>query len=345
MKETSIRDHEARVKAIEEDLEYYRAKRLEPRLLHFVRKGILPLHELLRAKSSRSSKAESSIHRPIGLEGRIAALEQGLNYYIRGIGLIAWGLSDDVDFVVEDQRKEAGTYDDFFKIVKRHYPGSLEERVRALEGNLRDDTAVLNAFTAALEGRSLLSKDDVNLRRKGLPAPSVTNGAKIVARAWLDEGFKARLMAKGREVLGELGIPKGGAGRLGVIEDTIGIHNVVVCTLCSCYPYDLLGNPPWWYKHDGYKQKIVADPRATLKQMFGFAVPSSAEVRVYDSTSDIRYMVIPRRPAGTEGMDAEALAHLVTADSLIGTGEPTRPERAATARGIPKHKRAARARR
>lgn len=345
MKERSIPDHEARVKAVEEDLEYYRVKRLEPRLLHFVRRGILPLHDLLRAKGSPSSRAESSVYRPRGLEGRIAALEQGLNDYIRGIGLIAWGLTDDVDFVVEDQRKEAGTYDDFFKITKRHYRGTLEERVSALERNLRDDTAVLNAFTAALEGRGLLSKDTLNLSRGGLPPPSVTNGAKIVARAWLDEAFKVRLMAKGREVLGELGIPQGGVGRLGVVEDTDRVHNVVVCTLCSCYPYDLLGNPPWWYKHDVYKGKIVADPRITLKEMFGVPVPSSAEVRVYDSTSDIRYMVIPRRPSGTEGMDEAALAHLVTADSLIGTGEPTRSERGASAGGRTKPKPAGRARR
>lgn len=245
-----------------------------------------------------------------------------------------------MDFVVEDQRKEAGAYDDFFKVAKRHYSGSLEEHVSALERNLRDDTAVLEVFTRALVSRGLVSKDTVRLRRKGRPAPSVPNGAKIVARAWLDPAFEARLLAKGREVLGELGMSTAGVGRLGVLEDTEGVHHVVVCTLCSCYPYDLLGNPPWWYKQDVYKERIVSDPRTTLKEMFGLAVPSSVEVRVYDSTSDIRYMVIPRKPSGMEGMDEEELARLVTADCLIGTGEPMQPQQAATTGGLEKPKRA-----
>ncbi|MBI2648557.1 MAG: nitrile hydratase subunit alpha [Thaumarchaeota archaeon] len=104
-----------------------------------------------------------------------------------------------------------------------------------------------------------------------------------------------------------------------------GVHNVIVCTLCSGYPYELLGNPPWWYKHDSYKEVIVKDPRKTLEEMFKLKVPQGIEVRVYDSTSDIRYMVLPRRPDGTEGMSEEELCRLVTQDSLIGVGETVRP--------------------
>ena len=110
-----------------------------------------------------------------------------------------------------------------------------------------------------------------------------------------------------------------------VLEDTDTVRNVIVCTLCSCYPYELLGNPPWWYKHDSYKQKIITSPKKKLKEMFKLTVPASVEVRVYDSTSDIRYMVIPRRPEGTEGMSEKQLGRLVTQESLIGVGDPQAP--------------------
>ena len=112
------------------------------------------------------------------------------------------------------------------------------------------------------------------------------------------------------------------------------VHNVVVCTLCSCYPHDLLGDTPWWYKHDSYKQQIVRDPRGTLATMFGLRVPEHAEVRVHDSTSDVRWMVIPRRPAGTEGLSEQELARLVTRESLIGVAEPLAQAPAAAARQL-----------
>jgi nitrile hydratase len=112
-----------------------------------------------------------------------------------------------------------------------------------------------------------------------------------------------------------------------VVENTATVHNVVVCTLCSCYPHDLLGDTPWWYKHDSYKKRIVADPRATLREMFQLELPPQMEIQVHDSTSDVRYMVLPRRPAGTEGMSEEELARLVTQASLIGAGECLDPRR------------------
>jgi nitrile hydratase len=119
----------------------------------------------------------------------------------------------------------------------------------------------------------------------------------------------------------ELNIPPGRLGKLGVAENTATLHNVVVCTLCSCYPHDLLGDPPWWYRDDSYKERIVRDPRGTLADRFGLALPAGIEVRVHDSTSDVRWMVLPRRPAGTDGWSEEDLARLVTIESLVGSAE------------------------
>ena len=110
-----------------------------------------------------------------------------------------------------------------------------------------------------------------------------------------------------------------------MVENTDKIHNVVVCTLCSCYPYDILGDTPWWYKHESYRTKIVQNPRATLEQMFDLKVSVNKEIQVYDSTSDVRYFVLPQRPTGTEGMSEEELAQLVTVDSLIGAAEALSP--------------------
>jgi nitrile hydratase len=120
-------------------------------------------------------------------------------------------------------------------------------------------------------------------------------------------------------------VHQGKVGKLVVVENTNQVHNVIVCTLCSCYPYDILGDTPWWYKHESYRTKIVQSPRACLRDMFGLEVPASKEVQVYDSTSDVRYFVLPERPAGTEGMTEEELAKLVTVDILIGAGYALKP--------------------
>jgi len=243
---------------------------------------------------------------------------------VRSIGLATFDLVK-VDVVIEDTRKERGDYDDFFRITKKHREGALEERVGALERDIVEYMRLVRAFTRAQFAKGLADPDAVARRRAELATPGVWNGARIVARAWLDPEFKERLVTRGRETVRELGIPPGRLGKLGVVENTDAVHNVVVCTLCSCYPHDLLGDTPWWYKHDSYKTRIVRDPRATLREMFGLAVPAGREIRVHDSTSDVRYMVIPRRPAGTEGLSEEALARLVTRDSLIGAGEPLGP--------------------
>ncbi len=327
-----MHDFEAHVRAVEEDLEYYRTKRLEPRVFTLLRRGVVTFSDLLKAASPMAADRQSA-RGPGGqqtdLEARVRAVEDGLDEYVRGIALASSPAG--VDLVIEDTRKERGDYDEFFRIRKREHGGSLEERVERLEEDLRDYRILLGALTDALIRRGLLSEEELRKKQEAFKIPSVWNGARIVARAWVDPEFKSRLMAKGREAVRELGIPPGRVGKLGVVENTDSVHNVVVCTLCSCYPYDLLGDTPWWYKQDIYKKRIISDPRRTLEEMFGVTIPRGVEIRVHDSTSDVRYMVLPRRPAGTQGMSEEELARLVTADSLIGAGEALHPSRAGDA--------------
>ena len=141
-------------------------------------------------------------------------------------------------------------------------------------------------------------------------------GAKVIARAWTDPAFKERLLEDGSAAVKEFGVDMGSV-ELYVVENTPRIHNVVVCTLCSCYPKPLLGPPPDWYKSRNYRARTVREPRAILKE-FGTAIPEDVEVRVHDSTADLRYLVLPMRPAGTEGLKREQLEALVNRDSMIG---------------------------
>ena len=143
------------------------------------------------------------------------------------------------------------------------------------------------------------------------------NGAKVVARAWVDPGYKRRLLENGTAAIAELGIGGAEGAEIVVLESTPDVHNVVVCTLCSCYPWPVLGLPPTWYKDPAYRSRAVLEPRAVLRE-FGLEVDESKEVRVWDSTAAIRYMVLPERPDGTDGLPEEKLAELVTRDSMIG---------------------------
>jgi nitrile hydratase len=149
-------------------------------------------------------------------------------------------------------------------------------------------------------------------------------GAKVVARAWVDDGFKGRLLADANTALGELDVNPGRLERLEVVINEPGVHNVVCCTLCSCYPWTLLGLPPGWYKSPEYRSRIVREPRAVLSEM-GLDLDGDTSIQVWDSSSEVRYLVIPERPAGTEGLDEEALADLVTRDSMIGVARPQAP--------------------
>ena len=148
-------------------------------------------------------------------------------------------------------------------------------------------------------------------------------GAQVVARAWSDPAYKKRLLADGRAAIAEFGFTDPHGAELMVTENTDDVHNMVVCTLCSCYPWSVLGLPPTWYKSFAYRSRAVSEPRSVLKE-FGLEIPESTEVRVWDSNSDIRYMVLPKRPADTEGMSEEELAEIVTRDSMIGVGEAGR---------------------
>ncbi len=149
-------------------------------------------------------------------------------------------------------------------------------------------------------------------------------GARIVAKAWSDPEFKRRLLENGTEAVATLGYP-GRATHLIVVENTPTRHNMVVCTLCSCYPWEVLGLPPVWYKSAPYRSRAVSDPRGVLAE-FGVTLPAGTEIRVWDSTAETRFLVFPMRPAGTEAWSEERLAQLVTRDSMIGTGLPRAPE-------------------
>ena len=150
------------------------------------------------------------------------------------------------------------------------------------------------------------------------------NGARVVARAWSDPDYKARLLADGTAAIAELGFTGMQGEDMVVVENTGEVHNLVVCTLCSCYPWPVLGLPPVWYKSDAYRARAVSEPRAVLRE-FGVELGDDVEVRVWDSTSEVRYLVLPERPAGTEGMDEEALAALVTRDSMVGVARLAAP--------------------
>jgi nitrile hydratase len=183
-------------------------------------------------------------------------------------------------------------------------------RARALEGLLVE--------------KGIVDREDVRRRIDWLVSRSPADGARLVARAWSDEAFRERLLADARAAALELGLDPGPAPVVVALENTDAVHHVVVCTLCSCYPRALLGPPPDWYKSLPYRSRAVSDPRGVLEE-FGLHLADDVELRVVDSTADIRYLVVPRRPEGTEGLVEDELAALVTRDSMIGVAEPASP--------------------
>jgi nitrile hydratase len=324
-----IHEPDAHVTAVETDFEYFRRKRLESRVLHFLRRGIITFGDLLRADGGPQGPAWQERAWP-DADAPIRHVEDELDRLVRGIAAVTVPHAGAAPVAIDDTRKERGDYDEFFRIATRGLGrATLEDRLAALDAELTDAHRLLAAFTGALLARGRITEEQIRQRREQLETISHHNGARIVARAWLDPEFRRRLVETGRAAVRELDIPPGKLGRLGVAENTDEVHNIVVCTLCSCYPHDLLGNPAWWYRTDEYKQRIVAEPRETIRDMFGLDLPEHVKVRVHDSTSDVRWMVIPQRPAGTEGLDEDALAALVTSDSLVGaavveppTGQP-----------------------
>jgi nitrile hydratase subunit alpha len=190
-------------------------------------------------------------------------------------------------------------------------PSDTALRTKALESLLVEkglvDPAALDAIVDAFENKI-----------------GPRNGARVVARAWTDPAYKARLLADPTAAIAELGYSGAQGEHMVVVENTPTVHNLVVCTLCSCYPWPVLGLPPVWYKSSAYRSRAVIDPRGVLREL-GLGIPDEVSVRVWDSTAEIRYLVLPERPAGTEHLDADALAALVTRDAMIGTAKVTLP--------------------
>jgi nitrile hydratase len=181
------------------------------------------------------------------------------------------------------------------------------------------------ALEAVLVEKGLLTTDQIDAiveRYERDLGPQ--NGARVVARAWVDGDYRNRLLEDGAAAIAELGYGGFEGDTMVVVENTREVHNVVVCTLCSCYPWPVLGLPPTWYKNPAYRARVVAEPRAVLRE-FGVELPPETAIRVWDSTSEVRYLVLPERPAGTDGLGEDELAGLVTRDSMIGTGLPGTP--------------------
>jgi nitrile hydratase len=191
------------------------------------------------------------------------------------------------------------------------------------DGPLTYYQAMETAVRELLIEKAIVTADEVRATVEAMDARSPALGARVVARAWSDPAYKARLLADGTAACEELGIDMGPT-RLVVVENDEKSHNVIVCTLCSCYPRMLLGLPPDWYKARAYRSRVVREPRAVLAE-FGTRVPDDWQVRVHDSTADMRYLVLPRRPEGTEGWDEAQLAALVTRDCMIGVTLPKTP--------------------
>ena len=183
----------------------------------------------------------------------------------------------------------------------------------------------VEAIQALLIEKGMLAADEVRQAVEDMDARSPAVGAKVIARAWLDPAFKKRLLTDAKAAIAELGIDVDSWSTLVAVENTEAIHNVIVCTLCSCYPRPLLGLPPDWYKSLNYRARVVKEPRTVLKE-FGLELESGIDIRVYDSTADMRYLVIPARPAGTQHMSEGELAELVTRDSMIGVTRARAPE-------------------
>ena len=180
----------------------------------------------------------------------------------------------------------------------------IEIRVKALESLLTEKGLI---DTAAVDGLIDLYEHKIGPR----------NGAKVVARAWSDAAYKQRLLKNGTQAIAELGYSGIQGEDMVVVENTPQVHNVIVCTLCSCYPWPTMGLPPVWFKSAPYRSRVVSDPRGVLQE-FGLSLPDSVKVQVWDSTAELRYMVLPERPSGTDGWSEERLASLVTRDSMIG---------------------------
>jgi nitrile hydratase len=179
------------------------------------------------------------------------------------------------------------------------------------------------AMQELLESKGVVTADEIRRRMEIFEEEFPYRGSRVIARAWTDPAFKARLLKDGKAACAEMGVELE-ATRLIAVENTPGVHNVIVCTLCSCYPRELLGMPPTWYKSDNYRARVVREPRSVLKE-FGTVLPDDVTVRVHDSNADMRYVVVPMRPRETKGWSEERLAEILTRDTLVGVTVPRVP--------------------
>jgi len=186
---------------------------------------------------------------------------------------------------------------------------------------LTDHMVMTEAVAELLIEKGIITADEMRAMLERMDSKSPAEGARMVARAWVDPDFKVRMMEDVNAAATELGIDAG-AIPIGLVENTPAVHNVIVCTLCSCYPRLLIGLPPDWYKSREYRSRVVREPRAVLME-FGTTIDDDVEIQVHDSTADYRYMVLPMRPAGTEGWNEDALSAMVTRDSMIGVTQIT----------------------
>ena len=184
-----------------------------------------------------------------------------------------------------------------------------------------DSQKLLDGVLALLSQKGIVTPDEIAARIASTDAASPAQGARMVARAWLDPEFRALMLRDGTQAAEDSGIPMRGLPPLGVLEDTETVHHLVVCTLCSCYPRAVLGYPPFWFKSAAYRARAVRDPRGLIGE-WGTTLPEGVHLRVVDSTADYRWMVLPRRPAGTEGWSAEQLAAIVREGDMIGVTIP-----------------------
>jgi nitrile hydratase alpha subunit len=188
------------------------------------------------------------------------------------------------------------------------------------EGPPSEYEIMSRAMQELLEAKGVVSAEHIRKRMEQFEQDFPHRGAKVIAHAWADAAFKQRLLEDGKAACAEFGVDLE-ADRLIAVENTPQVHNVIVCTLCSCYPRALLGMPPTWYKSENYRKRVVREPRSVLRE-FGTVIPDNVSVRVHDSNADMRYVVVPMRPAGTEGWGEERLAEIITRDSLVGVTIP-----------------------
>ncbi len=229
----------------------------------------------------------------------------GRRKFLKGAAVTAAALVGDGEAVAAEQ---PSTHDHDHQAV----PSDIALRVRALESVLVEKEMV---DPAELDQVVDVYENQIGPR----------NGARVVARAWVDPAYKARLLTDSTEAIAELGYGSAQGDHMVVLENTPEVHHLVVCTLCSCYPWSTLGLPPVWYKSAPYRSRAVIDPRGVCRE-FGLEIPDDVELRVWDSTAEIRYLVLPERPAGTENMTEAELAEIVTRDSMIGVAKVASPQ-------------------